>query len=72
MARAAMIDYGRATRLRTLISELERAAPSEARGALLQQARHRVADLESLGRDPSAWPLRRQGMSFAPRYPEDA
>jgi hypothetical protein len=61
-----MSDYVRTSRLRALISKLERAAPSEERDALLLRARNRLSALELAWHQPSAWPSQGRGLSFAP------
>jgi len=61
-----MSDYGRVSRLRALISELERAAPSDERDAVLRSARDRLSALELDRQEPSAWPLHRRGLTFPP------
>lgn len=64
-----MSDHGRASRLRTLIRELERSAPSEERDAILHQARDRLSALELAWDEPSAWPAHGHGLSFPPMGP---
>ena len=64
-----MSDYGRVSRLRTLIRELERSAPTEERDAILRQARDRLSALELSWQEPSAWPSHGHGLSFPPMRP---
>ena len=61
-----MSDYGRVSRLRALIAELEQAAPSEERDAVLLRARNRLSALELAWQEPSAWPSHGQRLSLPP------
>jgi len=64
-----MSDHGRVSRLRALVQELERSAPSEERDAVLERARDRLSALELAWEQPSAWPSRGQGLDFPPMKP---
>ena len=59
-----MIDYERIARLRALISELQRTAPSDDRDALLRNAHNRLAALELGQPEPSGWPVKAPSGAF--------